>query len=172
LNLDWNNFFFSIFAQGVMKQDWWPGREAGLFWGQYNRPYNDIPKSMIGNIYSEENPDAYFPRYRGYTSLGSTRQLSAIQTRYIQNIGYIRLKNVQIGYNLPEKMTDRLKMSSARVYFSGENLWSWSPLYKVSRDLDVESTGPSDRVLTSGGSGNGNNYPILKSFTFGVAVSF
>jgi len=172
LNLDWNNFFFSAFAQGVMKQDWWPGAEASLFWGQYNRPYNDIPTSMLGNIWSEDNPGAYFPRYRGYTAQGNNKQLTSVQTRYIQNIGYIRLKNIQVGYNLPTKMTERLKMTSARVYFSGENLWSWSPFYKVTKDLDVESTGGSDRVLTSGTSGNGYNYPILKSFTFGVAVSF
>ncbi|WP_211366043.1 SusC/RagA family TonB-linked outer membrane protein [Chitinophaga japonensis] len=170
LDADWNNFFFSVFFQGVGKQDWWPGGEAGTFWGQYNRPYNDIPKSMLGNIWSPENPDAYFPRYKGYVALGDTRELTA-QTRYLQNVAYIRMKNIQLGYHLPKHLVSRIGISNARVFVSGENLWSWSPLYRITRDLDVESIQGSDRVLTSGTSGNGNNYPILKSITFGLSVT-
>jgi hypothetical protein len=63
-------------------------------------------------------------------------------------------------------------MAGLRVYVSGENLWSWSPLYKVTKNLDVENIGKSDVVLTgSSNNGNGNNYPILKSVTFGVSVT-
>jgi hypothetical protein len=65
LGADWSGFFFSTFFQGVGKMDWYPGAENGTFWGQYNRPYNKVPKSQLGNIWSPENPDAYFPRYRG-----------------------------------------------------------------------------------------------------------
>ncbi|GAB3651448.1 TonB-dependent receptor [Echinicola sediminis] len=172
VDLSWNNFFFSSFFQGVGKRDWWPGGEAGLFWGQYNRPYNDIPKSMIGNIWSEDNPDAYFPRYRGYSAIGSNRSLSSTQTRYLQSIAYLRMKNIQVGYNLPTHVASKFKMAGARVYLSGENLLTWSPLYKVTKNMDVESTGPSDLVLTSGTSGNGNNYPILKSVTLGLSITF
>src|SRR5690606_30196626 len=60
LRADCGCVFVSAFFQGVGKQDWWPGTDNALFWGQYNRPYNNIPASMIGNIWSEENPDAYF----------------------------------------------------------------------------------------------------------------
>jgi hypothetical protein len=84
----------------------------------------------------------------------------------------VRLKNIQIGYNLPSKLVGRVGMSTARVYFSGENLWSWSPLYKITRDLDIENIGRSDRTLTDGSSGNGNNYPILKSLTMGLSATF
>ncbi len=172
LGADWNNFFFSTFFQGVGKQDWWPGREAATFWGQYNRPYNKIPTWQLGNIWSEENPDAYLPRYRGYTAENSAGVLRFEQTRYLQNAAYIRLKNIQIGYNLPEGLISKAGMGNARVYLTGENLWSWSPLYRRSKDLDVESIGGSDRELTNGTNGNGNNYPILRSFTAGLAVTF
>lgn len=171
LGANWNNFFFSSFFQGVGKQDWWPGSEADVFWGPYNRPYNGTPKSIVGNYWTEENPNAYFPRLRGYTAQADFRELGVKQTRYLQNVAYIRLKNIQIGYNLPHTMTERLKINSARIYLSGENLWSWSPLYKITKDLDVESIGPSDKVLTTGTSGNGNNYPMLKSYTLGISVS-
>jgi TonB-linked SusC/RagA family outer membrane protein len=171
LNADWNSFFFSVFFQGVAKQDWWPGAEAGIFWGQYNRPYNGIPESMIGNIWSPENPNAYFPRYKGYAAQSTNGELKVEQTRYLQNAAYIRMKNIQLGYNLPQQLLNRIRMSNARVFVSGENLWSWSPLYRITKDIDVESIGGSDRVLTNGTNGNGNNYPILKSITFGLSVT-
>jgi len=168
----WHNFFFSAFFQGVGHQDWYPGSEAGTFWGQYNRPYGKVPTSQLGNIWSEENPDAYFPRYRGYVAQNGAGELTQVQTRYLINAAYIRLKNIQLGYNLPTSLIGRAKLSAARVYVSGENLWSWSPLYKITRDLDVESIGASDQVLTNSNSGNGNNYPILKSVIMGLSVTF
>ena len=63
-------------------------------------------------------------------------------------------------------------MTNARVYLSGENMWTWSPLYRLTKDLDVENTSGSDAVLTNGTNGNGNNYPMLKGVTFGVSVTF
>jgi TonB-linked SusC/RagA family outer membrane protein len=171
LNADWNNFFFSVFFQGVGKQDWWPGAEAGTFWGQYNRPYNDIPKSMLGNIWSPENPNAYFPRYKGYAAQSGNGELRVEQTRYLQDAKYLRMKNIQLGYNLPHQLLNMIRMSNARIYVSGENLLSWSPLYRRTKDIDVENIGGSDRVLTEGRNGNGNNYPIMKSITFGLSVT-
>jgi TonB-linked SusC/RagA family outer membrane protein len=172
LDASWNNFFFSSFFQGVGKQDWWPGAESDVFWGQYNRPYNFMPKSQQGKIWSEENPDAYFPRYRGYTAQNGAGVLNAKQTKYLQNAAYIRLKNIQIGYNLPHALISRAKLSAARVFLSAENLWSYSPMYKVTKDLDPESIGRSDTVTDVNNSGNGNNYPILKSMTLGLSVTF
>ena len=178
---DWNNFFVSTIFQGIGKQDWWPGAEAANFWGQYNRPYNKIPTWQLGNIWSESNPNAYLPRYRGYTAQNGSAELTQAQSKYLQNIAYVRLKNIQVGYNLPSKLTRKISMSNARVFFSGENLWSWSPLYRITKDLDVESTGRSDTVVSppnsandpnSNNSGNGNNYPILKSYTLGLSASF
>lgn len=171
LDLEWNNLFLTTFFQGVGKQDWYPGAEAGVFWGQYNRPYNRLPTSHLGKIWSEENPDAYFPRYRGYIAQNGSATLTQAQTKYLQNVAYIRLKNIQLGYNLPQSLMGRIGISGARVYVSAENIWSWSPLYKITKDLDVESIQGSDRVLTDGTNGNGNNYPMLKSVTFGLSVT-
>ena len=130
-----------------------------------------MPESMLDNYWTEENTDAYFPRLRGYTAQSTSRELGVKQTKYLQNIAYIRLKNIQLGYNLPQHLAERVKLNSARIYISGENLWSWSPLYRITRDLDPESTGPSDKVLTTGSSGNGNNYPMLKSYTIGISLT-
>ncbi|MDJ1469643.1 SusC/RagA family TonB-linked outer membrane protein [Xanthocytophaga flava] len=172
LGADWNGFFFSAFFQGVAKQDWYPGTEAALFWGPYNRPYNRIPKYQLDQIWSEENPNTYFPRLRGYVAQNGSGELTQTQTKYLQNVAYVRLKNLQIGYNFPQELIKRAHMSNARIYLSAENIWTWSPLYKLTRDIDVESINGSDRVLTDGKTGNGNNYPILKSMSMGLSVTF
>jgi len=173
VNADWNNFFFSAFFQGTGRQDWYPNSDADAFWGQYNRPYNAALKSQLGNIWTEENPNAYWPRYRGYIALSGQRSLSVLQTKYLQNAAYIRLKNVQLGYNLPKSLVNKVKMTNARVYVSGENLWVTSPMFKITdHNIDPESIHGSDRELTSGGNGDGQNYPILKSITLGLNITF
>jgi TonB-linked SusC/RagA family outer membrane protein len=172
IDFEWNNFFVSAFFQGVGKQDWWPGAEADAFWGPYNRPYNRVPTDMVNEIWSEQNPNTYFPRLRGYVAQGTGRELNVAQTKYLQNVAYVRLKNVQLGYNLPKGLTSRLRMSQARIFVSGDNIWTYSPMYQVTRNIDVENIQGSDRVLTNGGSGNGNNYPLLKGWTFGLNIGF
>ena len=173
LAADWNNFFFSTFFQGVGKQDWYPSTEAEFFWGQYNRPYNNIPKFHIGNMWTPENTNAYFPRTMSRAaSNATTRELGVAQTKYLQNIAYIRMKNIQLGYNLPKSLISKIGASELKVYVSGENLWAWSPLYKLVGHLDVENTVGSDQVFTSGNAGDGYNYPMLKSLTFGLSVAF
>jgi len=173
---DWNNLFFSAFFQGVGKQDWFPDREASHFWGQYNRPYNKMPVWHLDNIWSEDNPDAFLPRYRGYIAQGAGRELAVVQSRYIMNVAYIRLKNIQLGYNLPQDVMQKVSfLSNVKLYVSGENLWAWSPLYKTTKDFDVENIGGSDPELTSGSgrrSGNVLNYPLLKTVSFGISATF
>ncbi|WP_374163222.1 SusC/RagA family TonB-linked outer membrane protein [Arcticibacter sp. MXS-1] len=181
LGADWKNFSLFAFFQGVGKRDWYPGAEAGIFWGQYNRPYNKIPSWQLGKIWSEENPDSYLPRYRGYVAQNGSGELRQNQTRYLQNAAYIRLKNVQLGYTLPASLAKKAHISNIRLFVTGENLWSWSPLYKLTRDLDVENLGRSDVVTNppdptkkdpnDNNSGNGNNYPILKSISFGLSAT-
>ena len=167
LSADWNNFFFSAFFQGVGRQHWYPSNEC-IFWGQYNRPYNNLPEWHLDNYWTEDNRDAYLPRYAGYnSSIKSTPQ-----TRYLQNAAYIRLKNLQLGYNLPQTVTSKLRMQNARVYISAENLWCWSPLYKHTRDLDVTNISGSDPDLTDGKSGDGHSYPQMTSVSLGVSLTF
>jgi TonB-linked SusC/RagA family outer membrane protein len=172
VDADWNNFSFSAFFQGVAKRDWYPGSEASVFWGQYNRPYNKVPVSQLDKIWSESNPDAYFPRYRGYVAQNGQGELTQAQTKYLQNTAYLRMKNVQVAYNLPLHLIQKIKLTNLRVFLSGENLLTWSPLYKITKDIDPESINGSDRILTDGSSGNGNNYPILKSVTIGLTATF
>ncbi|MNG73709.1 TonB dependent receptor [compost metagenome] len=165
INMDWKNVYFSTFFQGVGKQNWYPSNES-IFWGQYNRPYNNLPEWHLNNYWTEDNPNGYFPRYAGYNeSIKATPQ-----TRYLQNIAYIRMKNIQIGYNFPKSVTSRLKISSLRAGLSGENLWTWSPLYKKTKDLDVGNLMKSDPDVSDSNSGDGFNYPVMKSISFNLSI--
>lgn len=177
LGAEWKNFFVSAFFQGVLKQDWYPRRDSNLFWGQYNRPYGDIPAWHLkeGMIWTEENPsqDAFFPRYVARLANRSGAILrDAPQTRYTMDMKYIRMKNFQFGYNLPPHLTSKLGMRAASIYFSGTNLWTWAPFYDTVTNLDVESAvNPSDPLI-GGNSGDGYNYPMLKSVNLGLSVTF
>ena len=72
----------------------------------YNRPYNNMPTWHVDNYWTKDNTNAYLPRYAGYnSSLKSTPQ-----TRYLQNVAYLRLKSLQIGYNLPKSFISKINM--------------------------------------------------------------
>jgi TonB-linked SusC/RagA family outer membrane protein len=173
LNADWNNIFIGAFFQGVGKQQWWPSTEAGVFWGQYNRPYNKLPRWHLDNHWTPDHTDAYLPRYVSRLANRTGGILREAQTGYLQNIAYLRLKNIQLGYNLPQRIASKIKANNVKVYCSGENLWTWSPLYKLTKDLDVENTGVSDQVFSpNGNAGDGYNYPLMKGVTFGLSVTF
>lgn len=170
-NASWFGVDFSAFFQGIGKRDWYPEPNTMAFWHLYARPYASfIPKNFHTQFWTEENPDAYFPRARGYTALqGNRRQLTAINDRYLQSLAYLRLKNVTIGYTLPKKWMNAVKIENLRVYFTGENLITWSPGLK-SDYIDPES------VVTNniyGDSSNlARNYPWSKVYTIGVDISF
>jgi TonB-linked SusC/RagA family outer membrane protein len=174
LGADWNNISFSVFFQGIGKQQWYPSTEAEMFWGQYNRPYNNIPKFHLGNMWTPENTNAYFPRTMSRAaSNATTRTLGVAQTRYLQNVAYLRMKNIQVGYNLPSELISRIGARSFRIYFSGENLFTYSPMYKIVKNtIDVENAVAGDQDLNSGNPGDGYNYPLLKSFSFGINLTF
>lgn len=170
---DWNGFFLSGFFQGVIKQDWYPSSEA-RFWGQYNRPYNAYPRWQQDNMFREElgNFDAYLPRLVGYVAQGTGRALQVANDRYLQNAAYIRLRNLQVGYTIPQRIVSKIHARDLKVYLSAENLWTWSPMYKWTRDTDVTNIYGSDRDLGGGTSGDGYNYPMLKAVSLGLTLNF
>jgi TonB-linked SusC/RagA family outer membrane protein len=173
LGADWNNFFFSTYFNGTMKQQWYPSVEAEFFWGQYNRPYNNVPMWHIGNMWTPENTDAYFPRTMSRAASNNTsRELGVAQTKYLQNVAFIRMTNLQIGYNLPKSLISKIGANNLKVFFSGENLWAYSPLYKMVTGIDVENTVASDQLFTSSNAGDGYNYPMLKSVSLGLSITF
>lgn len=162
---NWQGIDFSVFFQGIGKQDWYPTTYAYNFWGPYSFPsLSFIHKDFMKNAWSEENPGAYFPRQRGYASY-SGGALGVVNDRYLQNAAYLRLKNLTLGYTLP---INKKILKKVRVYATGENLFYWSPLKKYSKTVDPELTNTSDTY----NAGSGVGYGYSKSFSVGVDVTF
>ncbi len=146
MNAEWENFDLNLFFQGVGKRDFWT--DDKFYWGQMKLDGTGTWHSYE-NSWTTEHRDAFFPGYRYFD--GNTQ----VQTRYLQNAAYIRLKNLTIGYTLPVTLTKQIKIEKARVYFSGQNLWEKT---KVIDTLDPETI-------------NGT-YPVMRSYALGLQVSF
>ena len=165
-DLNYFGFDISAFFQGVGKRDWFPTTYAYDFWGPYSFPsLSFIQKDFRSNCWSETNPNAYFPRERGYQTYGGG-SLSVPTDRYIQNASYLRLKNLTIGYTVPVKKNKFVQQ--VRVYATGENLFYWSPMKKYCLTVDPEMANASD----SYNAGSGVGYSYSKSVSIGVDVKF
>ena len=121
-----------------------------------------------------------FPRARVYSSTGG--ELAPVNSRYIQNVRYLRFKNLTVGYTVPQRLTQKIHLDKVRFYFSGENLAYWSPIKKYTKYLDPESSyrrasSNSDKSSTTGIYKNSSNkdavaYPWQKTLMFGVDITF
>jgi hypothetical protein len=126
---------------------------------------------MMKDVWSPTNLNSYYPRYRAYVALSGTRELAVVQSRYLQNAAYVRLKNLNLTYSLPAQWLNKVKMTSAKIYFTGQNLFTLSPLHKYAANFDPEVINGSDPEV-NGSSGNGYSYPMLKTYTVGVNLIF
>jgi len=162
---DWKGFDLRLFLQGVGKRDWYPNSLTHTFWGIYGQPWaTPIAKNL--DHWTPDNPDAYFPRVKQYIAedysiAGLKSELSTPQTKYLQDASYIRLKNLTLGYTLPSSITNKWHISHLRVFFSGENLFTFS-------GLDIKEIDPE--IL--GGEYRGSQYPLQRVYSFGLNLSF
>lgn len=151
LDLKWRKFDLGIFVQGV-------GKRTLFRVGDYSMPWSDWwrqpPLFYFGKTWNEDRQDAYYPRL----SHGNIRywnyQPSSLQAI---NAAYLRLKNLQFGYSLPESLLSKVAITHARIYFSGFDLFE---IHNVKGGWDPES------------SESGFNYPFQRLYSFGLDVNF
>lgn len=169
----WKNLDFNMFWQGILKQDFHPDNGSSLFWGMNSAWQNSgLYKHSPGLDYwraSEEtnllgpNTNSYFAK--PYFTV-ETLKNREIQTKYLLNAGYFRMKNIQMGYTIPASLVGKY-LSNARVYFSGENLLTFTKLPKV---FDPETALASDP--TKGGYlASGVIYPTNRILSFGLNIT-
>ena len=163
---DWLGFDVSAFFQGTGNHYWYPHGFNMNFWGCYSYSYvSFLQRDFIQRCWSEENPDAYFPRPRSYSATGG--ELSKVNSRYLQNVRYLRFKNLTVGYTLPKKWLDKVRVDKVRIYFTGENLNYWSPLKKNCLYVDPESA-----FSRSSDVDNHMSYTWQKTMMFGIDITF
>ncbi|MDB5143631.1 MAG: SusC/RagA family protein [Mucilaginibacter sp.] len=167
MHFDYKGFDLSAFFQGVLKQDFWNG--SYYFWGVTSDKWHS--GGLVQNLdYFRgdssdplgQNLNAYYPR-----PIFGTGKNQYVQTGYLQNAAYIRLKNLQIGYSLPLSLTRKVGIQKVRVYVAGDNLWTGSSIAKM---FDPETIGGGNNA--ENGIGLGNVYPLAKVVSFGLSVTF
>lgn len=155
-SVDFKGFDFSFLFQGMA------GRDVNLLdaWNKfvpfenYSTVYGNADKSWA--YYPEQGidrrADALFPRLSLESNTNNYRNSSV----WIKKGGFLKLRNIEIGYSLPDKIASKLGMYKARVYVNGVNLLTFSKLYRR-YDIDPERM---------------TGYPAVKSFNFGISVGF
>lgn len=144
-------FDIQVFFQGV-------GKRTLFRTGEYAIPWSDWWRQPAQFYYlqtwNEDRQDAYYPRL----SHGEIRKWN-YQESTLQKIdaSYLRLKNLQIGYTIPESLTKKIAISRARIYFSGQDLWEH---HNVKGGWDPESTHGL------------YNYPFQRYYSFGIDITF
>lgn len=122
-----------------------------------NVEWNRMWRKWYTDAWTPETPNATLPR-RYSANEGDTFWTTAdASTFYMKNSSYLRLKSLNVGYNIPSQWTQKVGISGIKVYFTGTNLFVLS---KFNRDyFDPEL-------------GDGFSYPIMKNYNFGVNVTF
>ena len=154
LDGSWKGLDFSVFLQGVLKRDFW--LSGPYFWGASGGMWQSTCFTEHLDYWRPDNPDAYYPR----PNFSSTMN-QQVQTGYLQNAAYMRVKNVQVGYTLPKAWVTKAGMESVRVYVSGDNLMTFTGISKI---FDPETLG--------GDWGAGKLYPLQRTISVGLNVNF
>ena len=187
LSAEWNGFDVAVFLQGIGKRDFYP--QSYLYWGFYQQPYSggqlhtfdfyrptsdsevDMAKhsqSYIAAGLANQNLDAKYPVLQSWladknlgTRIDQSMGLAIPQTGYMLNAAYLRVKNITIGYTLPQEWVRKAKLSRVRVFVSGDNLCEWSG---VKPYFDPESITDTSAF--------GYVYPFSRQYSFGLNVTF
>jgi TonB-linked SusC/RagA family outer membrane protein len=164
ISADWKGFDIRLFIDGQIGGDWDPGIESTYDWGNASTTHFFasggfdmmlLTNDNYENYWREDRKDAYYFAPFDADHGGDWGQINArSQTRYLQDLTYLRIRNLQLGYNLPGGWIDRLKLSQFRVYASMENLHTFK------------------RLRVGDPASPGLNYPLQRSISFGVNVQF
>lgn len=166
LGAEWKGFDLSMMFQGVGRRTIFRDKNGGL--NSWRVPmqaiYLNTTTQSIGNTWSPEHPDAYYPTYTNISWINQYNyQLSSWS---VENGAYLRLKNLTVGYTFPQSIIKKLKpLSRLRVYFTGNDLWETSKI-RDGWDPEQSNSAYDDHSNPLG------RYPFSRTFTFGVDATF
>ncbi len=183
----WKGFDIDFFFQGVGKRDMWymssfivplaQGNGTALFDHQldYNYiEYNDAQQPIAYHV----DQNNWYPNQfgKGFSNakvadamLGQGAYNFLPSTRYLLNMAYLRMKNITVGYTLPAYITQKAWISHARIYFSAENpfmIYNGASRYKLDPEINTSDGGGM------GVAAYGRTNPMLRTFSFGLQVTF
>ena len=166
---DYKGFDFSVFVQGVGQRALW-GNGALAIAG-FNTGDGAMPAAIVGDYWTPDNTSAFYPA--AYNNAGSnTTNNMQVQSRYLLDLSYTRIKNITLGYTLPQSFIAPAKLNNVRVYVALENFFTWDKLNGLPIDPEVEN-GYSMYNETNYNSGRtGVGTPTFKSASFGLQLNF
>lgn len=163
LGAEWKGLSISTSFQGVAKRDVWlkSNYDTGVSEFKYGNPelfwpgldFQPAIFTSVLDYWTPTNTNAYFPRLYDQGG-GNSGYNGRVQTKYLQNGAYLRLKNITVSYNIPESICQKLYLSGLKVFLSGENLYTWD---KLPKGIDPEL--------------HDFEYPYYKTISFGVNVT-
>lgn len=115
--------------------------------------------SNIGDRWTEENPDqnAFYPRLSYGSETTSNINNFQKSTWWVRNMNFLRLKTLQISYNLPKPWVNKVHLKNAAVYVMGTNLFTLSRFKLWDPELNTD---------------NGASYPNTTSYSVGINFTF
>ncbi|CAN5839442.1 hypothetical protein BH24BAC1_BH24BAC1_29920 [soil metagenome] len=151
--VSYKNFHLTAFFQGIWSRDHWPSSGNWTWFFPFNAGH--VEKYYITDSWSETNRDAYFAA--PHIATNDKKNIQP-QSRFLQQAGYVRLKNIMLSYDLPLGLTERIGVGRAQLYLTGMNVWEYS---KMRKPLDPET-------IYAGAI----EYPMQRIVSLGVNINF
>ncbi len=158
-------FDLNLFIQGV-------GKRAQMVRGEQVEPfhfgYGGTMYAHQTDFWTPTNPNARWPKLAEAGSASNLNNYRTGSDLYLFNAAYARLKNVQLGYTLPQSVVNRLKMGKARVYLTGQNLFTLTELDFI----DPELSEFNSDLNVGAGANSARAYFMPRFFGVGLDITF
>ena len=158
IDLNYKDFYLTTLWQGVAHCDYALQAEydngvtaSTVYTSSFGT--GNSPKYLIEGAWTPDNPNAKYPRLSTVPRYNN----AWVSDWWVVNGNYLRLKNIQIGYNMPVRLLTKTPFSAVNVYVAGSNIWTLSHFKYV----DPESPSVSNGF-----------YPQQATYTFGLNVAF
>lgn len=169
LGADYKGVDLSIFLQGVGSRKIWG--DGFLAIPGYNSADGAMPEAIAGNYWTPENTGAFYPAAYNNAASNAANNMQ-IQDRYLLNMSYVRIKNLTLGYSLPQDILQKVWVSSLRVYLGLENFFTWDKLRGLPIDPEAINGYSMWNTSNYNAGRTGVGIPAFKSFSFGVQLNF
>ena len=118
-----------------------------------------LPYKQNFDYWTPQNTDARFPRLTSSPTVNNSQTSSF----WMGDASYLRLKSATLSYTIPAAVMSAIKLQSARVYVSGQNILTWTKLMNYDPEI-----GPNNSWIPGGSWG----YPNQKAISFGMNITF
>jgi TonB-linked SusC/RagA family outer membrane protein len=167
LNLDatYRNWDFNLYFYGVYGNKIFNYAENNLesFGNRSFVGVENISEEYLNNAWTPKNPSNRFARI---TSNDAAIGSNVASSQYIEDGSFLKVKNLTVGYTIPQRIVDRAQLAKVRIYFSTQNLATVTGYKGLDPEIGIQGGNATQNGLDNG------TYPSSRYFTVGLNVSF